>query len=161
MGRFRFRLERLARLRALEERVARAAWGAAEQGAREAEAAADEVRRTLAEGRAALGLELARGPLEPRAVLAEQHVLVVLGRRLAQRRQDALTRRGQAERQAEAWRERRARSEALERLGARARAEHARTSERRAASEQDERALARFQQEERLPAPDPRGSRPI
>jgi flagellar biosynthesis chaperone FliJ len=172
MARFRFRLERLARVRALEERVARAAWGAAERGARQAEAAADTARAALAGGREELRARLAREPLDPQGVLIGQSALVRLGRALARRREDWLTRRGQAERLAEAWRERRGRSEALELLRQREREAHAREALRREAAASDERALARFRRSgpgegpgespvERLPAPDPGRAEPI
>ncbi len=137
--RFRFRLERLRRVRAIEERVARASWSAAEREAAEAE-------RALAEHRAAIEAARTadrREALDPRRVLVEQEVADGLVRGLLPRKETALTLRGQAARLAAAWRERESDRRALEELETRARSRHRSELERRENREMDETALLR------------------
>lgn len=125
--RFEFRLERVRRIRELEERVARAERASAEGLARAAETSRDEARAVLERSRAHLR-ELLRGPLEPLDPREVQHVHRALDHilhHLRRRVESARTLRTQAERMADAHLERRNAARALEELKERARARHA------------------------------------
>ncbi|MSR63032.1 MAG: hypothetical protein EXS08_11370 [Planctomycetes bacterium] len=122
--RFDFRLERVRRVRDLEERVARAERASAEELARAAEASRDRARATLERSRAELA-ELLSGTLEPRGVLSAQRALDSELVRLRRAVESARTARMQAERSASAHRERQKAARALAELRERARLRHA------------------------------------
>ena len=139
---FRFRLARLKRVRAIEERVAHAAWSGAEQIAREAEANAEQQRATVARGRTeAAGAT--DGPLAAKSAELDRAAVDHLLRVLVARREAALTTRGQADRLADAWRTRERDRRGLQELEERLHTRFRRESERAEARELDEIALAR------------------
>ena len=142
MARFRFRLDRLLRVRTIEERLARSEWSQGERIAQAAEDAQDRARAHLHRSRSELAAGL-EGSLHARAVLTQQALLGGLGRRLAGARETYLTARGQADRLGDHWRTRNAASEALSRLRERDRLAHRREEARREAAEMDEVALTR------------------
>ena len=151
--RFRFPLERLARVRAIEERLARVVWANAEAAAREAEAAAESAREELKDSRADLAKRTSKGPLEARTVMLQHAVMGGLGRHLKLKQEEFLSRRGQADRIGETWRTRRADSEALARLREKSRLAHVREEVRRETVELDEVALGRSRGREDHPTP--------
>jgi len=145
--RFRFRLERVKRVRAIEERVARAAWSEAERAARAAEQALAESRAAVEEARAGVAGSGA-GPLAPRSAETERRAVDALLRALARRKERALTARGQASRLADAWRARERDRRSLAELEERQRADQRIDDERRAARTMDEVALGRLRRRE-------------
>jgi flagellar export protein FliJ len=152
---FRFRLERVQRVRALEERVARAAWSEAERAARLAEEALAAARAAVVEARARVAGSAA-GPLAPLAAEAERRAVDGLLWDLARRKERALTARGQASRLADAWRARERDRRGLAELEQRQRASARLEDERRAARGMDDVALARRRRESdssRTPSP--------
>ena len=140
--RFRFKLERLKRVRAIEERAARAAWAEGERAAARAEEALEALRTEVRQARTAL--EQGRGrALDPsRAELGRGAVDGML-RALVGRREAALSTRGQASRLGEAWRARKADHRALEELETRHRERFRRDRERAETQAMDEVALTR------------------
>ena len=140
---FRFRLARLKRVRAIEERVARASWSAAEHDAAGAEAALERHRAAI-EGARTVGGGTA---LDPRRALVDQQIVDGLVRGLLPRKEEALTLRGQARRLAAAWRERESDRRALEELETRARERHRAELQRLENREMDETALRRSRPE--------------
>ena len=140
--RFRFQLERLKRVRAIEERIARAALSNAERAAREAEDAVERQRGVVDRGRdAAAGAS--DGPLAAGAAELDRRAIDHLLRVLTKRRETALTARGQADRLGDAWRERERDRRGLEELEQRLRTRFRREAERAEAVALDEIALAR------------------
>jgi len=113
--RFEFRLARVLKIRRLEERVARSAWGEAESRTRTAEAHAQTMRSELEEARAELRKNLG-GLLRPQNVELAHRLIDRRVTELAQAQASVETLRDQAARLAQAWRERDARKQALERL---------------------------------------------
>jgi len=121
--RFEFRLERLRRVRALEESVARAERARAESEARGAEARADELRTRLAGDRA--WVRTAQEESAPAArLLAAHRTLDTSASRLRTRVEAARALRTTAERAAEEHRRRKTAARALDELRARARGLH-------------------------------------
>jgi len=143
MNRFRFRLDRVRRVRALEEELARAAWREAEGAAAGAEAALGALVRERHAATLALRDRIADPRLQPLAVLAEQRGLEGLERALRAGRERARTLRFQAERARAAWSRRRVDVRALERWRERLFGEHLEREGRREARELDEAALLR------------------
>jgi len=127
--RFDFRLERVRRVRDLEERVARAERAQAEALARAAETSRDEARSVLERSRAYLR-SILDGALDPARVLHSQRALDGELAALRRRVESARTLRTQAERLAAAHREKRSAARALEELRERARQRHAAELER-------------------------------
>jgi len=121
--RFDFKLERVAKIRAVEERVARAERISAEMLARAAEARRDQARAVLQHSRAWLG-EILAGRVDARGVLQAHRALDLEVERLRRTSESARTVRTQAERMADAHRARKSAARALEELRARARARH-------------------------------------
>ena len=113
--RFRFRLERVARLRELTEREALAEMGRERQRASEAEQVADEARRAA---HAALD-QLAEAP-DPAARIAGDRFAARLAQHAVLQRRAAESAREDAERAVVTWRERRIEAQAVERLRERA-----------------------------------------
>ena len=139
---FRFRLDRLRRVRTIEERAARAAWATAERDARAAETALDEHRSVVDRARAD-ALSPIGGTLDPRGAEIARGTIDGLLHGLLGRKEAMLTARGQASRLADAWRGREASRRALEELKKRHQARHRREEERIEAQAMDEVALAR------------------
>jgi flagellar export protein FliJ len=139
---FRFRLERLKRVRGIEERIARAALSSAERRARDAEEAVEAQRAIVDLGRAdAAGA--ADGPLSTRSAELDRRAIDHLLRVLTARRESSLTARGQADRQGQAWRAKERERRGLEELESRLKARFRREAERAEAAALDEIALNR------------------
>jgi hypothetical protein len=137
--RFDFRLERVRRVRAIEERVAREERARAEGLARAAEASRDRARAALERSRAELAALLS-GALEPRGVLSAQRGLDAELARLRRTVESARTLRTQAERMAAVHRERKAAERALDELRAREKVRHGAAVARADDAELDEAA---------------------
>ena len=153
--RFDFRLERVARIRELQEHVARAERASAENLARAAEARRDQARSVLRRSRAWLG-EILGGRCNPRLVLSSQVAMDLELKRLARAHETARTLRSQAERAAAVHRARRSAARALEELRERARARHGEALQREENSALDEAALrsrGKKEADSRLPPP--------
>lgn len=140
--RFQFRLERVRRVRDIQERVARAERARAESLARAAETSRDEARDVLEQSRARLRAILA-GSIEPAAVLHSQRALDAELAQLRRRVESARTQRIQAERMASAHRTRESALRALEELKDRSRQRHVGELEKRDNAELDEVASQR------------------
>lgn len=157
--RFEFRLERVRRVRELEERVARSERARAESVARAAEASRDQAREVLERSRAWLRALLAAGGDPRRAAPAERTSAGELAD-LRKKLELARTQRLQAERMAALHHERKGAARALEELRERARTRHAAELERHENAQLDELAqrLGRPQGERgaaSTPAPGP------
>jgi len=140
--RFRFKLERLKRVRGIEERIARAALSNAERAARDAEDEVERHRGVVDRGRdAAAGAS--DGPLDAGSAELDRRAIDHLLRVLTKRRETALTARGQADRLGDAWRERERDRRGLAELEERLRTRFRRDAERAEAATLDEIALAR------------------
>jgi hypothetical protein len=144
--RFEFRLERVRRVRDLEERVARSERARAESVARAAEASRDQARSVLERSRAWLRELLEAGGDPRHAALAERTSAAELAD-LRKKLELARTQRLQAERMAALHRERKGAARALEELRERARTRHVAELERLENAQLDEIA-------QRLPRPE-------
>ncbi|HEX6883727.1 MAG TPA: hypothetical protein VF530_10120 [Planctomycetota bacterium] len=151
--RFEFRLERVRRVRDLEERVARSERARAESVARAAEASRDQARSVLERSRAWLR-ELLEAGGDPRgATLAERTSAGELTD-LRKKLELARTQRLQAERMAALHREKKGAARALEELRERERTRHAAELEKLENARLDEIAQRRARPEaERAPTP--------
>lgn len=152
--RYDFRLERVRRVREMEERVARAERAQAEALARAAEASRDEARSVLEQSRAYLRSILS-GALDPARVLASQRALDGELHELRRRVETARTLRTQAERVAGAHQARKSAVRALEELRERGRQRHLAALEKEDDAALDEVAqrLARDAEGERAAPP--------
>ncbi len=153
MSIFRFPLERVLRVRALEEESARARWSEAEGAARGAESHVQLLRSELVKGRRQLGELRASGAVHANELLAAEHAIGSIERKLTAAHERALTLRFQAEEWREAWREKQVEHEALERLRDRQRTEHA--EEENAAESQRLDEVASVRHARRQLPPDP------
>lgn len=139
--RFEFRLERLRRVRALEEYVARAERAQAEGEARAAETRAEAVRAKLTQDRAWVRERLEESALAP---LGSAHrTLDTTARLLGQRAEAARAARAVAARAAEEHRARKVAARALDELRVRARQEHLALLAQVEQAQMDEIALRR------------------
>lgn len=120
--RFEFRLERLRRVRSIEEHVARAERARAEGEARAAEARAEAVRTHLEQDRAWVRARLEESALAP--LSGAHRTLDATGRLLGRRLESARTLRESARQAAEEHRARQIAARALDELRTRARQEH-------------------------------------
>jgi len=120
--RFEFRLERLRRVRALEEHVARAERARNESEARVAEARAEEVRARLAQDHAWVRERLGESALA--SLPAAHRSLDSTARTLSRRLETARARRASAERSAEEHRARKIAARALDELRSKAHHQH-------------------------------------
>ena len=141
MNRFRFRLARLARVRQIEERLARERWIAQELASREADAHAERRRAEHGEALRELAELRARGRLDPAAVLGaeawRERLLAARGAALERAR----AARQRADGLAGAWRAREREQEGLERLERRDRERHRRAADANETKALDEIAL--------------------
>jgi len=126
--RFEFRLQRVARVRELEERLARSERAAAEALARAAETRRDRARVVLQRSRAWLR-ELLLEKTDPRSVLLSQRALDSELRALERAVESSRTLRTQAEKLAAAHRTKKSAARALEELRTRALERHRSTLE--------------------------------
>jgi hypothetical protein len=122
--RFEFRLERLVRVRALEESVARAERARAENEARAAEARADELRTRLAQDQAFVRTALTDSTPAAR-LLGAHRALDATAVQLRARAESARLSRQAAERAAAEHHQRKTAARALDELRTRALGEHA------------------------------------
>lgn len=144
--RFEFRLDRLRRIREIDEQVARAVWTAAEAESREATTLLEKARGAVQDAREGLSFSLDPGAdtsLDPREVLLSLDAIQSMLEIVRERRESALTLRTQADRLAEDWQEREVGRRALVELEARARSHHRAERERQENAELDEQALMR------------------
>jgi len=116
MKRFAFRLQRLARVRAIEEQVARESWAFAERGARSAEECAVSALADVHAARATLRGSLAGGPLVPAELLQRQSLCDALVARRGLALQRARAARAKAEVERALWLSHKRRLEGLERI---------------------------------------------
>ena len=143
MSPFRFRLDRVRNVRAIEEDVSRARWQEAEALATRAR---DEAERTQSEIRSAcaeLAVLVGGGRVEPAGILWRQGILDHLRQRLEGANARAIELEREAEALRAAWQEKKQAVEGLSRLGERRRREHANEEERRANAGLDEVAQRR------------------
>ncbi|QDU70030.1 hypothetical protein [Engelhardtia mirabilis] len=122
--RFQFRLERLAQVRELEERIARAKWGEAEAIAAQAAAHVVTLETTLQRAREELRNLQSLGELDAAAALSCERPIETLKAHLAAARALHAEQRAAAERERGAWAERERARRALERLEDKAKAIH-------------------------------------
>jgi flagellar export protein FliJ len=143
MKRFQFRLARLAKVRELQEEIARAEWQAAEDLALRAELRVTELLELVAETNAALR-ELQGSPdLSSGEVLALQDLLERVLFTLEGARRQAAELRAAAEHAREPWTALRVEIEGLARLEGRAREQHRTEVTRAENAELDQIALER------------------
>lgn len=140
--RFEFRLRRVARVRDIEERLAREKRAVAEVRAREAETAREQARDALRAARLELARHLA-GTVDPRAVLSAHRLIDDHQRLLGERTVQAAAQRRTADAAAGVHRERKAASQAMEKLHDRARDRHHEALAREENAEMDEIASVR------------------
>lgn len=143
MKRFQFRLARLAKVRELQEEIARAEWQAAEDLANRAEARVFELFTLVGETNAALRELQGSTELCSAEVLALQDLLERVVRTLADARRQAAELRAAAERAREPWTALRIEIEGLSRLELRARDQHRSEINRAEIAELDQIALER------------------
>jgi flagellar export protein FliJ len=114
--RFAFRLQRLARVRAIEEQIAREGWALAERGARASEERAERALLDVHEARATLRAQLYSGRVQPAALLQRQSLADALVERRGSALAHARAARETAEAQRAAWLGHKRKLEGLERL---------------------------------------------
>lgn len=158
--RFEFRLDRLLRVRGIQEEVARGEWSAAEADARVAETTHRELLQRLANEREGLSARLRAGAggLAPASILEAHRVLDVQARRIATARTRAAKGRARADALAARWREVDRERRSLVELEERERARHRTALERAEEVEQDERARSGAEDSFPNSSPRPRGS---
>ena len=116
MKRFDFRLKRLARVRTIEEQVARASWAFAERGARTAEERAECALSDVRAARATLRGEVPGGRLVPAELLQRHSLCDTLVARRGVALQRARAARARAEVERALWLAHKRKLEGLERL---------------------------------------------
>ena len=138
---FSFRLERVLRVRAIEERVARAEWGAAQAELRSAQEKRDERSRGLADARQEMGQGRFDGSISaPQALLAERALdSQMFG--LTNASEQVASKSLHAEQLANAWRTREQSRKALVELQSRAQLAHRLELEAGDNAEMDEQAI--------------------
>lgn len=143
MKKYEFRLQRVKRVRAVEEDMSRARFGAAESAAREAELRADERQAAIA--RAVDELRGLQGTpvLEPSSVIAALGLVDDARTLWKTALEEARALRNVAEEHRREWQARKRAIEGLERLDERSRVAHVLESERNEALANDEAAMQR------------------
>ncbi|MBK7642522.1 MAG: flagellar FliJ family protein [Planctomycetes bacterium] len=116
MKRFAFRLQRLARVRSIEEQIAREKWALVERRARTAEETAERALADVHAGRAALRTELERGALVPAQLLQRQDACDALVQRRGAALQRARAARAEADVERAVWLGQKRKLDGLERL---------------------------------------------
>jgi len=144
MRRFSFKLERLARVRHVQEEVLRAQWQSAEHRAAKARARTEAGRAAIASALADLRRMQANHQLDPHLILHAREAIAHLEDRLAGLEQLWEVARQEALRLREPWRAVRAELEGLKRLEEKERIKFRIESERGEAKRMDERAQGRF-----------------
>jgi len=140
---FRFRLARLARVRAAEEELARDRWQRAEQRYRSAEERAEGILEEIAMAVDALRRAQGDARLAPRHVLAIQETIDRQRRALEEARHRAEQLRVLADEERKPWQALRMELGALERLEEKARATHRLEATREENKEMDQLASER------------------
>lgn len=143
MTQHQFRLQRVQRVRAVEEDIEKARFGEAEMIARDAEETADKARAFVASALDELRGLQGSPTLEPASVLAALMLVDEARGNLRLAEQHAHTQRVEAETRRRAWLDRRRDVEGLDRLEARSRDEFHREQERIEAHAMDETAIQR------------------
>ncbi len=150
MSKFQFRLARLAHVRAVQERVARERWLAAEELARAAEAKAEFAREAVVRARDELRAEQSAPTIAIERVMAGSRLVETLRDRRRSTVEHARTLRFQAEELRRPWSERRREVRGLEKLESRDLGQHQQDELVRESRELDEvasmRASARTRQ---------------
>jgi flagellar export protein FliJ len=114
--RFAFKLQRLARVRAIEEQIARESWAATEHAARKAEANAEQALQDVRDAREQQRKELAAGRVRAQELLQNQSLADALVARRGLALQRARAARARAEVERALWLSHKRRLEGLERL---------------------------------------------
>ncbi|TDJ71856.1 MAG: hypothetical protein E2O39_07605 [Planctomycetota bacterium] len=140
---FRFRLDRVLRVREVEEETARAAWLVVEQAARAAETRAEARAHDRGEAFSELAREMAECSLAPAVMLVRHAVLDRLARAESEERERALTLRRQADQARGPWQDRRREVLGLTRLRTVAKSRYADAALAKEIAEMDEVALMR------------------
>jgi flagellar export protein FliJ len=141
--RFQFRLQRVERVREIQEQEARGAFALAEAEARAREADCERAQGELQRGRAALGALQAAARIDVQAVLLAQRGTLSLTRALRVARERLQLARARSDELRRAWQEREQAREALGRLGERARTRHVAEQARVELAEIEESVQAR------------------
>jgi flagellar export protein FliJ len=141
MARFHFRLERVLRVRAVLEEVARAEWQTAEHAAAQAE---ERHRSVVSDRRAAQNdLPVGPGPIDVNGLLWQQASIERMSEAAGRLRERARTVRYQADEARRPWEERRRDVRGLERLREHALLAHLASEETAEIAAMDEIAIAR------------------
>lgn len=142
--RFDFRLARLLKVRAIEERVARSEWSQFEVVAQAYESRRDQRASQLGRSRRGLAEGMRPGAtLRPEWMLLAERALDSQVTDLVRTHEDALTRRAQADAMGSVWQERERDRRVLSELEERARLRHREELERWENHQLDEQALLR------------------
>lgn len=113
------RLERVRRVREIQERALRSEWASAEQGAHRAEDIVSRLAELRAGSDADLALRCAVGCIDPRQIVIDGESIERIDAAVVTARARARDARRAAEQRRAAWQERRQDAEALRRLEAR------------------------------------------
>ncbi len=151
MAAFRFRLQRLVPVRAIQEQAARASWLEVEHSARDAEQQLGELRQRTERAQRALGDGMRRGAPSPSVLVWQHAALDRMARGVARWRERARSLRFQADRARAPWQERRRDLRALEHLRRRQHQRHDREEFKREIATLDEVACNRSARDERAP----------
>jgi flagellar export protein FliJ len=141
--RFRFPLERVRRVRNVQEEIARNTWGDAVRAARGARALADGIASEIDAAGEALVARQSRGDWNAAEVLQQFAGIDRLRTALASARRTAAEREREADRLEAEWKERRSGARALEKLRAKQHAAHTTEELRLEHAALAERALER------------------
>lgn len=143
MKRFEFRLGRLARVRHVQEEIARARWMGAERAAREAEARLARAELELEGAQDHLRASQTRPSIDAREVLDVRGTIELMEQRREGLRSRARLARDSAERERAPWQAVRAELEGLTRLEEKAKSAHRFEREREEAKQIDQIASER------------------
>lgn len=141
---FDFRLERVLRVRAIEERVARGEWSVAQAALREAESERNERSQGLREARRSLGAGRASGAITPERSLLVERTLDAQVFGLSNAIERAHGKLVSAERLAATWRHSERDRRGLAELKRRALESHRLKLEAKGNAEMDETAIGRM-----------------
>jgi len=158
--RFAFRLQRLSRVRAIEEQIARETWALSERAARQSEERAEQALGDVHAAREALRAELGAGRLAPAGLLQRQAAGDALVARRGRALQRARAARAQAEVERALWLAQKRKLEGLARLEQRDLEAWRLAENAQAAAELDEVAAGRAARKARLETTEERSRRP-
>lgn len=143
MKKYQFKLERLARVRTVQEEFARAKWQAAEQVVRIAEAREREIELSIERSNDELGRAQALPHINPGHILQARQAMEFLERQLAAQKDNTKLARIEANKLKAPWQVVRTEVEGLKRLDQKARDTHRIEREREEAKQSDEVAMDR------------------